>query len=214
MGWDCGAIFGTSTDWLGWLADSHSYIHTGSTLLITTPPPSLPGGALLHGVPLLHRALLLHGKGPLFVVVFACLRSFMCVCMYVYTSALDRLGGCRSTIHTHTLSPIHPPHTTPTGSLPHPIPPTDQSHHTPPQEIVDHMYVNSSRDGRILFNFNITFPSVSCSLLSADAMDPLGNKQASKCTCTWRVGGCVGVGGWGEGDWLSITCAAYPSPKA
>lgn len=45
------------------------------------------------------------------------------------------------------------------------------------QEIVDHMYVNSSRDGRVLFNFNITFPSVSCSLLSADAMDPLGNKQ-------------------------------------
>ena len=39
------------------------------------------------------------------------------------------------------------------------------------------MYVNSSRDGRFLFNFNITFPSVSCSLLSADAMDPLGNKQ-------------------------------------
>lgn len=45
------------------------------------------------------------------------------------------------------------------------------------KEIVDHMYVNSSRDTRLLFNFNMTFPSVSCSLLSADAMDPLGNKQ-------------------------------------
>jgi hypothetical protein len=50
-----------------------------------------------------------------------------------------------------------------------------------PQEIVDHMFVNSSRDGRMLFNFNITFPSVSCSLLSADAMDPLGNKQVGRC---------------------------------
>ncbi|EWM28250.1 endoplasmic reticulum-golgi intermediate compartment protein 3 [Nannochloropsis gaditana] len=45
------------------------------------------------------------------------------------------------------------------------------------KEIVDHMYVNSSRDTRLLFNFNLTFPSVSCSLLSADALDPLGNKQ-------------------------------------
>lgn len=46
-----------------------------------------------------------------------------------------------------------------------------------PQEIVDHLYVNSSRDTRLLFNFNMTFPKLSCSLLSADALDPLGNKQ-------------------------------------
>lgn len=48
------------------------------------------------------------------------------------------------------------------------------------------MFVNSSRNARIPFHFNITFPSVSCSLLSADAMDPLGNKQVSPCSILYR----------------------------
>jgi hypothetical protein len=41
------------------------------------------------------------------------------------------------------------------------------------QEIVDHLFVNSSRSSRLTFNFNITFPDVACSLLSADSGDPL-----------------------------------------
>jgi len=44
-------------------------------------------------------------------------------------------------------------------------------------KIVDHLFVGTQRDYKQEFHFNITFPAVSCSLLSANVMDQMGNEQ-------------------------------------
>ncbi len=44
-------------------------------------------------------------------------------------------------------------------------------------ETVDHLYVDVSRGEKVRINFDVTFPSIPCSLLSLDAMDVSGDHQ-------------------------------------
>lgn len=45
------------------------------------------------------------------------------------------------------------------------------------QEIVDHLYVNTTRADKLRVSFDFSFPEVSCSLLSIDAVDETGLSQ-------------------------------------